>query len=380
VNLSRAESGSEAAAKPLLRHSGSRAVVADDPDLLKLMIDDAEQSSALWRPTPYWQGYSERIRRELARSGLANFRANQRLLKGFGLGGLPEPELPPSGWKRFIWHAFEQLPGVRQILAEHRRILKAEYEHHKEIRRLHGQLAMDEIARAFPYVDPPPGLANGGADDAFLWRNRLLVPSFVMYLSRTADFYAHMPPAEVNCLIEVGPGLGLSSLAHMALNPGLRLIVNVDIVPVLYVSTQFLRSIPGVRVVDYRATRDKDIIRAELAAGQVTIYQLAPWQLPRLQGTFDFFFNAFSFQEMEREVCASYAEQVKRLVRKGVMLHSKVAGHQPGAGGQLSPVTFDFLQSLFDEAFPIIAHPANLWPRLFGGPPDSARLLTRHAA
>jgi len=163
----------------------------------------------------------------------------------------------------------------------------------------------------------------------------------------------------------------------MTLNSALRVIVNVDIVPVLYLSTQFLRSIEGVEMFDYRALRRLDRIVTEQAPNVVRIYQLAPWQLPRLEGTFDFFFNAFSFQEMERQICRNYAEHALRVVRRGVLLHSMVSGHKAGAGDQTAPVTLAFLQSLFERNFPRVACLDGFWPRFYGGDPAATRVMTR---
>lgn len=351
--------------------------LADDPALLSMMIEDAERSGPLWTATAYWRGYAARITAELARNGLANLRTNQRLLKGFALGGIPEPELPQAGWKRVAWRILQAAPGVRQMIAEYRRVLGGLYARHLETSRQHARMVMDEIARAFPDLKPPAGIANGGADDAFTWRGAILVPQFAMYLARAADFYARFDRKNVTSILEIGPGLGLGTLAHMTLNPHLRFVVNVDIVPVLYLSTQFLKSIDGVEVLDYRALRNAERIAVAPANGRLRIYQLAPAQMQRLDGAIDVLFNAFSFQEMEADVCRSYAAEALRLVRGGVMLHGWTAGHKPGAGGQKAPVTLAFLESLFKDDFPNVAQLDGFWPRLYDGDPDFTRLMTK---
>lgn len=350
--------------------------IADDPALLSLMVDDAARGGPLWTATPYWRGYSARILRELDRVGLADLRTNQTLLKGFATGGMPRPELPSASWKRVVWRTLQTLPGVKQIAGEYQRVLAAEYARHREVRRTHAHVVMDEIANTFPDLRVPIGLANGGADDAFIWRDHTIAPPFAMYLSRAADFYTRVPAGDVTAIIEIGPGLGLSSLAHMAINPALRVIVNVDIVPVLYLSTQFLKSIDSLDVVDYRALRARERILVEPAPSGTRIYQLAPWLLPRVEGAFDFFFNAFSFQEMEPEVCSNYAQQLLPLIQRGVLLHEMAAGHKHGAGGQRAPVTLDFLESLFSGKFPNVARVDGFWPRFYDGNPDMTRLLT----
>ncbi|MGD9921134.1 MAG: putative sugar O-methyltransferase [Pseudorhodoplanes sp.] len=381
-NVSTAGSDTTAQSKAPVRSEltasdGRTKAIADDPALLSMMVQGAQQSGPLWIATPYWQGYRDRILREIARTGVRGMRNNQILLKGFAFGGMPRPELPATPFKRAVWQMLAAFPGVRRILAEHNRVFAAEYERHKAARRNLARVAMDEVAKTFPDLKPPPGIANGGADDAFSWRGHLLVPAYAMYLTRIADFYARVPPAEVTSILEIGPGLGLSTLAHMTLNPHLRVVANVDIVPVLYLSTQFLRTIEAVDLVDYREMRDHVSISIEAPEDGLRLYQMAPWQLPKLEGQIDYFFNAFSFQEMEEEIVRNYAAEIFRLVDKGALIHSMATGHKPGAGGQRAPVTLEFLTEVFSEKWPRARPIDGFWPRLYGGSADLTRLMTK---
>ncbi len=365
------------AGREMTGSDGRTKAITDDPALLSLMIQGAQQSGPLWTATPYWQGYRDRILRELARSGLKGMRNNQILLKGFAFGGMPRPELPSKPFKRAVWQFLASAPGVRRILVEHDRIFAAEYERHKATRRQLARIAMDEIAKTFPDLKPPVGIANDSADDAFTWRGHILVPAYTMYLSRIADFYTRISPNQVTSILEIGPGLGLSTLAHMTLNPHLRIVANVDIVPVLYLSTQFLRSVEGVDLVDYREMSQHVSITAEPTDNGLRLYQMAPWQLPKLEGQIDYFFNSFSFQEMEEDVVRNYAAEIFRLVDKGALIHSMAVGHKPGAGGQHAPVRLDFLTDVFREKWPRARPIDGFWPRLYGGSSDLTCLITK---
>jgi len=352
------------------------AAVEDDPELLHLMLEDAGRQSVLWQPTSYWQRYCGRIQAALDTDGLAAFRVNQAVLKGFAQGGVPRPDEPRAAWKRMLWHAAARLPVVDRLLAEHRRLLRAQHAHHVADKvRLAGFL-LDRIAEAFPEFAPLPGLANGGAEDAFDWHGHAVTSDWCVHLARASAFYERVPAASVRSLLEIGSGLGLSTIAHASLNPALRMIVNVDIPPTLYISTQFLKSIGGVDVVDYRATRNLERLAPRAVAGRLTVCQIAPWQLPRLARQFDAFFNAYSFQEMEKDVCVNYARTVKPLVTRYVALHSMIAGHAPGAGAQREPVTIDFLSRLFKDEFPETALLINALVGLYE-PEGSGVLLTK---
>jgi putative sugar O-methyltransferase len=340
------------------------------------MLADSRQAAPLWRPTAYWEPYCARIARELARTGLKDVRVNQRLLKGFALGGVPQPTLPRAAWKRGIWRLVAGAPVARLIVTEHRRLIAAEHARAVRGAVLHAAGVIDALAADFPGLAPPAGLDAGGAEDAFDWRGHRVTAHWVEYLCRAADFYGAVKPEAVRAILEIGPGLGLSTLAHLGLNPQLELVVNCDIPPVLYIATQFLRAVPDIHVIDYldwrggvRGPRD----------GAPTVIQIAPWQLPELTQSVDAAFNDFSFQEMEREVCEAYAGIVRARTTGAVFLHAMAEGHRPGAGGQRAPVGMGFLRGLLEGDFPVEVPIPGLWARHYRGEPGEALLLARPA-
>lgn len=352
--------------------------IQDAPDLLAAMTADSAKASDFWRPTAYWRGYSDRIGRELGRSRLQSLRTNQRLLKGYASGGpLVAPE-PLAGWKRTIWRSLSAAPLFRRILAEHRRVGAVMHSHTLRYLKGYSKHVLDEIAGKFPDLTIPGNMAAAGAEDCFEWRGQHVGAYWILFLARAADFYAVVPPAKICAILEIGPGLGLGTLAHIALNPNLRTVYNVDISPVAYISTQFLRTCPDITVVDYLETRGAEALPPAPGQGP-TVYQILPWQVPLIpDAAADFAFNAFSFQEMEKDICQNYAREVARIATDGVMLHSRPKGHAAGAGGQAEPITMAFLKSLFEDRFPDIREVDGFWPAFFadhGAAPEQTALL-----
>ena len=352
--------------------------ISDDLPLLASMLADGARTSETWRPGPYWQSYCARIERELKHSGLAGMRANQVLVKGFSGGGVPSPTLPRAAWKRLAWKTIEITPYVSRVVAEHRRLLRAAHKRAVDAEIRFARLVLERIVDAHPQMTPPEGLAFGGADDAFDWHGHMVTAEWVMHLARLADFYQVVPTSEVTATCEIGPGLGLSTLAHIALNPGLRTIVNCDIPPILYISTQYLKSIPAIDVIDYRMVADNDVL-SPAAPDRPTVFQLPPWRWSSVEFEADAFFNAYSFQEMELDICRNYADIVARQTDRWVFLHSSVTGHAPGAGGQKQPVTMEFLRRTFGSAFPHEVELSGLWTQLYGHDPAEIVLLGRTA-
>jgi hypothetical protein len=243
------------------------------------------------------------------------------------------------------------MPLFRSVLGEYKRLVRAEHVQRVRIEQGYAGLVLDVLADLFPDLRIPGGLGNGGAEDMLGWRGHKVSAAWVPYLCQVFDIYRAVPPGDVASLMEIGPGLGFSTLAHWALNPGLRIVLNIDIPPILYVSTQFLKSIPDIQVVDYRATRDMDPIEPQPSL-LPCVYQLAPWQLPKLRTRFHAFVNAFSFQEMEPDICRNYARFINTIVDHHVILFSW-ASRPKAVGKQEKAIPTDFLLDLFCEAFPV---------------------------
>ena len=158
------------------------------------------------------------------------------------------------------------------------------------------------------------------------------------------------------------------------LHPNLRIAVNVDIVPVIYVSSRFLDSSSSVEVIDYTSVRGRTPVKLRVGA-KPQVYSLPTWMWPDIEGHVDYAFNAYSFQEMEEDVCRNYSAQMLRLAQRGVMLHSSAAGHKPQAGGQKTPVTMEFLKALFHSRFPRTEEIPGIWTDSYDTHPNNTALL-----
>jgi putative sugar O-methyltransferase len=329
----------------------------------------------LWRASTYWQPYAQRIAQEIERRGLAGVRSNQAILKGYAEGGVLRPTLPGAAWKRMLWRAAAGLPVVSRIVGEYERLLHA---YTRRLERTEVALAvqvLDRIAGWFPGLRIPDGVCAGGAADLFIWRDAKVSAAFVPYLARAADFYRQVPAAEIHSLIEIGPGLGFSTLAHVALNPGLRLIVNVDLFPVIYVSGRFLAASRDLVVHEASRLPVSGPFAVDAGQDRPAVYAVPSWRFPDIQGKFDYAFNAYSFQEMEEEICRAYAARLSEITRHGIHLLSRVDGHRAGAGGQGKPITLSFLEGLFWPAFPVSRELACAASAGYGIDSRSSRLL-----
>lgn len=326
--------------------------VEADPALLDALLADMDRPKGVWRPKARWAQYARRMAPALRALDPDRLRMDRAVVKGFADFDAMAPMKPRAPWKRAVWDGLHRAPGFSTITSEYRRLLQGEFALRVDAQVRAARLLLDRLADEFPHLAVPTGTAAGGAADAFEWRGITVSAAWVEYLARAADLYRRPEGRDIASILEIGPGLGFSTLAHRALNPHLDLVVNIDIPTVLYVSTLFLRATADAEIVDYRATRGERPIRLEPGEpGRLRIYQLAPWQIEDIEGEVDIALNAASFQEMDKETCAAYADQVKRLASRMVMLHASDPDRPHDAARAHTEVGAAWLCGLYADRF-----------------------------
>lgn len=357
--------------------------VPNDTELLASLLHDLSSAQEPWNVTPFWSTYHDRMVRTLHRGGVNRLQNNYQLLKGYADGGAPTLVPPANPIKRAVFELIPRLPAVSKVIDEYKRMLVTEHGRLKLAREKLSRIVLEEIHSSFPNMRPPGNVLAGHPAHSFEWNGAAYTAPFVLYLARAADFYRSIPPEEVTSLLEIGPGLAWSSLAHATLNPNLRLIVNVDIPSTIYVSTQFLKAVDAFDVMDYRVFRQQggfDAIaqnKSQETSERPVCIQLPPWAAPKIEGPIDWAHNAFSFMEMEPKVVEAYAEVISNNVTRGVWLLSNVVGHLPGAGGQKDKVTFDLIENAFSPHFEREEHDIVASSKYFDLLPEFCRILRR---
>ncbi len=114
-------------------------------------------------------------------------------------------------------------------------------------------------------------------------------------------------------VLEIGGGFGAMAHSLLHMFPGIRVLIYLDVPPMLYVGTRYLESFYGAEVEDYRSLRQASHIPLQPEARR-RVVAIAPWQLPRLAGQVDFVWNSASFQEMPAATVRFYGAQIARLL------------------------------------------------------------------
>lgn len=319
--------------------------IKDNPDLLQKLMQDMDSAPEIYRPTPYWQGYVKRIHDRIKNVGLVNFRDDWEISKGHGQ---IRPVLPDiysdNSAKINILKLLPKFPIFSQISSFYTKQIKAEhnlrkYEHDQLIFSIKELLSTNnEIKNHIEKLTE----SSAGIKEVYDDNMHEFTLDFITHLAQvfllntSADIY------KFNSIIEIGGGHGKFAEIILKLSDSNQTYCFVDIPPVLYIATEYLRSIFPDRIIDYSQAIEMSNIDEKDIKGKILV--IPPWLLEKIDMKFDFFWNSASFQEMEKNVISSYLDVITSKCNY-IGINSLVNGHIEGAGGQKEPITLDWISS-----------------------------------
>ena len=291
-------------------------------ETLDLMLEDMAKQSDLHQPTSFWRKASAEITEQLRGDGIGRFRSQPACLKFF----VPTYGSPGNGFRPEHVEALENLllkelcgtPKQQQMLAH---LLSGELHALSDFRTL--------IASDNPRVQP--SLADcsestvGAPAEQFVFEGRRFSRSLLNYMLAIAFLKKHVDTSKIRRVLEVGGGFG--TLGEVLANDTVSryTYIDIDIPPTAYAASYYLQQIYKDAFLGYAESRDRDKIRPD---GSFAAAVLCPWQITKLEGRFDLFVNAISFQEMEPNIVRYYLEHVARLDVEYVLLRNLREGKQ----------------------------------------------------
>lgn len=296
--------------------TGADPPLQDDPELLRLMLVDERMQSALYRPGPYWAGYQRRVERALRRFGVREFRRRPEIGKGYSDTVRKNPAelwLEQGKLRHAVKLLVAMLPPVRGMLADAQRIARLHRDDARRVRDRYYQSALGPWLEKVTAREPMPDTTVGGSEDLVTINGQDLARIYVSFLIRMETFAQDVAFGSARTAMEIGGGFG--AWVHLLLSryPNVRKVAYIDIPPMIYVGTQYLRHFYGDSVVDYRQTRTRERI-AFKSNDALEILCLCPWQIESLDASIDVFWNSASFREMPPDIIRNYARHVDRLL------------------------------------------------------------------
>ena len=134
-------------------------------------------------------------------------------------------------------------------------------------------------------------------------------------LSKSFDF------KNIKSLFEIGGGFGANIHFLITNFPNIKKILYLDVVPNIYVGTEYLRHHYKDKVKDYLVLRNLDKINFS-KYNELEILCIPPWLIEKVDVEIDHFHNAVSFVEMPKMVIDNYVKFIKYFKTKEISLIS----------------------------------------------------------
>lgn len=149
--------------------------------------------------------------------------------------------------------------------------------------------------------------------------------SYLTYLLCLSALSNHLD-FEPKSFIEIGGGFG--ALGEIVLKQNKNsFYMNVDIPPLVVISSYYLKTLFGDgSVLSYDDSKNKTNIEFDSAQGALRGGCVPSWEIEKISGPFDVFFNSYSFQEMEPNVVKNYIKEISRIGVKYIASLNSVNG------------------------------------------------------
>ncbi|WP_061298115.1 putative sugar O-methyltransferase [Leptospira borgpetersenii] len=293
--------------------------ISNDNALLSILIEDQKkQVNDFYKPGAYWNKYVIRVSQEIERSGIQDFRNNVNIGKGYADVIHKDPfELVrnPGNLKEKIISKIPNLPIIkRYVTNSYLQWIESFLSNMLSYRSKYYSLIYEPIIKDFTDRLGTIDYCIGNPNNIISCNGNEVGKSYFDAILRLSGFEKKINFDRGNVLFEIGGGFGSTTDLIIRLYSNIRKIIYLDIPPNLYVGTQYLKSIYGEAVRDYRETQTLREIRFSKSINELEILAIAPWQLPELKVEVDIFYNSASFQEMPLASIQNYSKHINRLM------------------------------------------------------------------
>jgi putative sugar O-methyltransferase len=288
----------------------------NNPALLRMMLDDETGQNGLYRPGPYWQGYQRRVLDAIERNGIERFRADAAVGKGYAdilTHDASDLWLSAGGIRDRIKRALRAAPLLHKMFDDYQLLNESHLGKFLSVRSLYYQERYGDWLTEAERETPLPDSRHGGCESVIEINGKTHAAKYVELLMQICNFSDQVDFSRPRTAFEIGGGFG--ALSHLLLSRfhNIRKLVYLDIPPMIYIGTEYLRHHFGDAVIDYSQTRRRE--RIEFAPNDdLEIVCLCPWQVEQLQCAVDIFWNSASFSEMTPDIVANYAGHICRVL------------------------------------------------------------------
>ena len=288
--------------------------------LLKALVEDEKKNDkSLYSSGPYWDYKNKRTLNEVKKNGLSDFRG---ITKGIGTSFTDNLILDirnELNLKGKIVSSFFSLPFINTIFKHQIAITKNHLNNHLKNLEItyKNNLSVQNLIKKYKFIET----TKFGCLKKFKYFEKEYSIYYLDMAHRIENLSKKFDFSKVKSFFEIGGGFGANIHFLLTNFTNIKKVIYLDVVPNIYVGTEYLKYHFKDRVKDYLNTKGKKEIVFE-NNNDVEIICIPPWEIQKIDVKIDHFHNAASFVEMPEKVVKNYIKFVNKFKTKEISLIS----------------------------------------------------------
>ena len=288
--------------------------------LLKALVEDEKKyDKSLYSSGPYWDYKNKRTLNEVKKNGLSDFRG---ITTGIGTSFTDNLILDirnELNLKGKIVSSFFSLPFINTIFKHQIAITKNHLNNHLKNLEItyKNNLSVQNLIKKYKFIET----TKFGCLRKFKYFEKEYSIYYLDMAHRIENLSKKFDFSKVKSFFEIGGGFGANIHFLLTNFTNIKKVIYLDVVPNIYVGTEYLKYHFKDRVKDYLNTKGKKEIVFE-NNNDVEIICIPPWEIQKIDVKIDHFHNAASFVEMPEKVVKNYIKFVNKFKTKEISLIS----------------------------------------------------------
>jgi len=275
----------------------------------KLISDEKKINKSLYSSGPYWDYKNKKTIYQLKKKSLKNFR---NLYSGVGTSfcdNLVYDIRNEHNIKGRIVSLFYNLPIIKKIYEDQLKITSGHIDSYLQNLSLiyKNDQRVGYLLNKYKFENT----TEFGCIQKFSKNNYEFSTCYLEMADRVDILSKKFDFNKIKTYFEIGGGFGANIHFLLTNFKNIKKIIYLDVVPNIYVGTEYLKHFYKENVIDYLSTSDSKELSFE-NNDKLEIFCIPPWEIEKIKVKIDHFHNAASFVEMPKKVIENYAKYLKK--------------------------------------------------------------------
>ena len=285
----------------------------------ELITDEKKNNRSLYSSGPYWDYKNSRAILEIKKRGIQDFRG---LTAGIGTSFSDNEVLDVRNEYnikgRIIGKIFS-LPLLNIIFNSQLKLTKSYIQSFLLNKSIvyENDRNVNDLLKKYKFENT----TEFGCISSFKYLNKKYSFHYLEMADRINKLSKQFNFNDISSFFEIGGGFGANVHFLITNFPNIKKILYLDVVPNIYVGTQYLRRFYKDNIKDYSDLKNLDTISFS-KNNELEILCIPPWLIEKVDVNIDHFHNAASFVEMPKKIVENYVKFIRKFKTKEISLIS----------------------------------------------------------